>query len=127
MFNSPMLTSYSRYMLIRYLEDKAMQKKALCFDFKTNELINDHDYIEKAFGYSFTRISTINMDGSVTDTLIREKTGYINSLVFCEEWYMDPATGYFSKDVIGMAPVLWDENNQKSIKIVLWFDENRKF
>jgi hypothetical protein len=128
MFNSPMLTSYSRNMLVRYLEDKAIQKMEPCYDFKTNLLITDKDTVEKAFGYSYSRISKTNFDGTISDTIIQEKTGYINSLIFCEEWYIDTETGYFSKEVTGIAPVIWNGNTgEKSVSIVLWFDEKKKF
>lgn len=113
LLGSPFFSSYSRNMLVRFLESSALRKRVKCYDFSTGNAVTDKDSIMKGFGYSSKVITIESGGGEVREATIIEKTGYINSVIFFEEWYVDRKTGQFSKEVTAIAPVLWDSGEKK--------------
>lgn len=123
LFGSPFFSSFSRNMLIRFLESSALRKRVKCFDFSTGNAITDKDTIMRGFGYSSNIIVIETGGGEVREATIIEKTGQINSVIFFEDWYLDMKTGQFSKNVTAIAPVLWDPlEKKKSTELFISFD-----
>ena len=121
---SPFFSSYSRNMLIRFLESSAITERLKCYNFSTDSLITDYDAILEGFGFQ-TMIMQIELgNGELRDTSVVERTKYVNSVIFYEEWYIDRKSGMFSKRVKAIAPVLWDpEEGRPSVKLYVQFSE----
>jgi hypothetical protein len=123
LYGSPFFSSYSRNMLIRFLERSALKNKVKCYDFTTGNAVIDTNKIMKGFGYS-QYVTSIDLGGGeVSETKIIERTGQINSVIFFEEWFLDRETGQFSKNVTAIAPVLWDSlEKKKSTELFVSFE-----
>jgi hypothetical protein len=124
-YGSPFFSSYSRNMLVRFLESSALRKRVKCYDFSTGNAVIDTDAIMHGFGYSNNVITIELGGGEVRDTTILEKTRNINSVIFFEEWYVDRKTGQLTKNVTAIAPVLWDSGDKgKSAELFVRFDKD---
>lgn len=126
---NPFLSSYSRNMLIEFMRNASLKQKLGTYDFITNKKINNAEEIKNGLGENLVTVPVTNLEtGELFEMEIWEQTSSIKSVIFCEEWYLDPKTGYFSKVVAGIAPVLWDtQYNHKKIRLTLWFDEEKIF
>lgn len=126
---SPFLSSYSRYMLVDFIRKSALEKKLPAYDFYSNEKINTTEDLHAGVGEHLMTVPIMDFDlGEYRDVEIWEYSSNIKSVIFCEEWYINPKTGYFSKEVVGIGPVLWDvDTNLKSTRMLIWFDEDRMF
>jgi len=121
---SPFLSSYSRIMLVRFLEDSALDNKLKCFSFNTGKIITDSDTIMYGLGYARFHTQIDLGTGEYRDTAYIDREYYVNSIVFYEDWFIDRKTAQFSKKVTGIAPVLWDlMDNKKRVKIFVRFEE----
>lgn len=126
---SPLFSSYSRNVLNRFVQNSATSGKMKCYDFFSNMPVTDKKEIRRLLGYIEKEVNVFDaVKGTQATMIVEEQMGTIKSLVFCEEWYYHPAGKCFSKKVVGIAPVVWD--NETGIPkpcFTLWFDEERMF
>jgi len=133
---SPFFTSYSKYILVNTLIEKVFKEDYPVYDFYKVDTISkskafsnlganfEQDWVEsyecdfvKAFFYR-------NFD--ITE---------IRSVIFIEEWYINPENLHIKKEVIGIAPVRTYYEGQdadmehpiKTIPFTVYFDESKKF
>jgi len=122
---SPFFSSYSRNMLIRFLENSAITERLKCYSFSTDSLITDFDAMREGFGYQTMNMQVDLGNGELRDTAVIEKTKYVNSVIFYEDWYIDRNSGRFSKKVTAIAPVLWDMyEGRRSMMLYVKFRED---
>lgn len=129
LFNSPLFSSYSRKALRTFIWNSATSGRLKCYDFQTNQIISNHEDILVALGKTQIQHEILDMTTGITSNLtVDEYRGKIKSVIFCEEWYFQPSTNHFSKQVVGIVPVLWDdENATKKPCFTLWLDNSKIF
>ena len=127
--NAPLLSSYSRYKLVDFIESSALQKTITAYHFDSNKAIKDKKTIEQMLGYENTVLNVMDSStGKTVEKTIEKRIASIKSIIFCEEWYINKEKSSIHKKVVGIAPVLWYENSiEKQIGFTLWFDEGKVF
>jgi len=108
--NSPFFNSYSRNKLIDFLIDPVLKGKTDAFDFETGKKMS---IAEVKTNLECTRDTVVvfnertnNYDSLIVVEKFPRKE-MIKSVVFEEEWFINPTTMAMRKDVISIAPVLW--------------------
>ena len=124
---SPYMNSVIKKKLINYLVNRIQQKTFTAYDFYTVKPIKK-DEAMKQIG----SLVPVEMSPGVFTHLINTgKIDYesIHSLVFIEDWYINPEPFMIFKEVVGMGPIMWrdefDERNE--IPFVIYFNKKKKF
>ena len=128
----------SRSGIVNFLKTivgQVLNGELKAYNYFDNQPLSIKD-VEKEMGSYTVMIE----DDSVTEPSMIEQTipmdfSEIQSLIFIEKWYIDPATLRMQKKVIGVAPVRFyyndnDEYNENLIRKILfkvYFDEKERF
>jgi hypothetical protein len=107
--NSPLFSSYSRNKLIDQITDPMVEGKIKAYDFYTGKELSLKE-VNEALGNEIDSME-IDLDGDFkVDTVVVVPGSIpkidIYSVIFIEEWYIDPVTLAIQKKVKGIAPVI---------------------
>lgn len=131
---SPFWNSYNKKRFINLILDRALNSKTEVYDFFSKEKLKKEDILAR-FGCGHQTIQIVDENGETKsvdiDTEINQDE--IKSVIFIEEWYLDPNTLKIYKKVVGVAPVRTffkdddvDQNfPQKNIAFLLYFDSKK--
>lgn len=131
---NPFWTSYNRRKLVDVLIRKVFNNEVPAYRYGTNVRTNRNE-IERAFNAGWMTMAYQDQHGDMQDTsvYIDYNIEEIQSLVFVEDWYINPEGFTIYKNVAGIAPVRhfinpeteeWDQR----ILFIVYFDpgfENR--
>jgi len=135
--NSPFLNSFNIERFVNLIIDNVLKENVPAYDFESNQKLST-EQIKNRLGFRIDTVFTDAPDGEgntmriiVRDIDVKE----IQSVIFHEEWYIDPETLRMQKKVIGISLVrysynVWEGNNSTPIRNVactIYFDESKKF
>ncbi|WP_320053396.1 hypothetical protein [uncultured Acetobacteroides sp.] len=134
--DAPFLSRYGVEHLLNLLLDKAMKDNYPVYDFETQQRLSV-DRINANVGIGIDTVRLMNFDGTIS-VLTKQRTlepGDFKSVIFHEEWYVDPETLRMQKKVVGLTPVryYYDEEDTEKSKLkrkavfTIYFDKNKKF
>lgn len=118
---------YNTKLFKEQLFEDVVSGKIKAYDFETNQLLDSVKLMEKLLIYTDI-IEFENLEGEIETKKINIELYQtdIKSLVFIEEWYIDPKTFQLAKKVKGIAPCFYyhapeDEKNiKKRIPFVIY-------
>jgi hypothetical protein len=134
--SSPLLNKNGERNLINLLLDKAVKESYPVYDFETQQRLSVEN-IKKNIGISIDSVRTTTLEGRDTVVVMPHtlEIDEFKSVIFHEEWYIDPETLRMQKKVVGLTPVRYyldAENSDKSplkrkAVFTIYFDQNKKF
>jgi hypothetical protein len=106
--NSPLFSSYSRNKLLEQIIDPVAEGKIKAYDFYSGKELSKKE-IDEIMGTGIDSIA-VDLDGDLIEDKIifvprKLQKEDINSVIFIEEWFIDPATLAIQKKVKGIALV----------------------
>jgi hypothetical protein len=135
--NSPFLNDYGINRFVGLIINKVLKGNLPAYDFETQQKLSP-EQVKQNLGYQTDTILTENAEsGTMEEKVLAREINLkdIQSLIFHEEWYIDPMTLRMQKKVIGISPVRYvykedDLDRQKPIRQIaftIYFDEKNKF
>jgi hypothetical protein len=133
---APYLSSVSRHILRQYLTYHAWGKGKILYDPVTMKPITIQE-AEKALGCRIDTAVFENFETGMLDSVVVKtdiNLAQIMSVVFWEEWLIDPQTFNIQKEVIGISPVFWTFDGSagegpahRTMPYVIFLNESKKF
>lgn len=134
--DAPFLNKYGVEHLLNLLLDKAINGNYPVYDFETQQRLSV-DRVNANVGIGIDSVRRMNFDGTTTILVMQHtlEPGEFKSVIFHEEWYVDPETLRMQKKVVGLTPVryYYDEEDSERSKLkrkavfTIYFDKNKKF
>lgn len=127
--NSPYWNSYSRQKIRTLLINRVISGRSKAYDYVTNDALSIEES-KKKLGYKMQQMEYYDPATSKMKTINVETEIYkedIKSLLFVEDWYIDPVSMRIHKEVIGIAPIRFyttDETTEKKeVAFVVYFQK----
>lgn len=129
-WNSPNWNSYARQKFRNLLINRVLSQKSKAYDYYTGNLLS-LEHLKANLGHEKFEVVTIDPETG-DEKIIEYETEIVNefikSVIFIEDWYIDPQTMLIDKRVMGIAPVRFTEeietgNIEKKVAFVLYFDK----
>ncbi|MFH0894377.1 MAG: hypothetical protein V2A54_08065 [Bacteroidota bacterium] len=119
----PFWNSYNRQKFLDALIDPVLSGKVKVTDFNSGAQL-DLNTVRKNLGESADTITMVNPLYVERDTTMIIKrpatTERIWSIIFVEEWFVNPLTLDIRKHVVGIAPVMWYQTTFDMGKTFIW-------
>ncbi|MDF1551266.1 MAG: hypothetical protein P1P88_25825 [Bacteroidales bacterium] len=128
--DAPNWNSYARQNFRKLLIDRVLSQKSKAYDYYTGNLLS-LEKLKAQLGNEKFEVVTIDPETG-DEKIIEYETEIVNefikSVIFIEDWYIDPQTMLIDKRVTGIAPVRFTEdmetgNIEKKVAFVLYFDK----
>ncbi|MHC1704135.1 MAG: hypothetical protein AB9846_09535 [Tenuifilaceae bacterium] len=119
---SPFLSKYSIAKLLEFLRDKVLNKELTAYDFDTQKVLELEEVKSNLGLYDGWGDADW---GEPLESMNKNK--FINevaSIIFIEDWYIDPVTLRMKKIVKGIAPVRYRKNNKGKYTRMITFQIN---
>jgi ankyrin repeat protein len=130
---SPYWTKHAKEIIIDEILQKVLSEQIDAYDYHSGEKIEVNDIYHRLGAIP----DSIYLEDPETWELYLEivqrdiQTDEIQSLIFIEDWYVDPESMYISKEIIGIAPVrryyemtdIEGYELNKTIPFVIYFNE----
>lgn len=116
---NPFWSSYSRKIFIKTLIDKALSAEIEAFNYDTEDKVSLTSLKEKV-GIKKERFEYADELGNLTVKYIENEPDYesIRSVIFIENWLIDPKTYQIYKDITGIAPVRYSDSKRDILFIL---------
>jgi hypothetical protein len=120
----------TQHILVNKLLNPVMEQNQEAYDFTTNDKLT-LEQVKENLGMKMDIVQVLNMeDNSTTPALVQREfePEKIKSVIFIENWYLNESDLMISKEVVGIAPVIYDEDDisvaKKVIPFVVYFDKS---
>jgi hypothetical protein len=105
-YNSPYFNNINQRNFIETMLNQVFEGKANSYDYQTNQLLTFEEAKKRV--YINQTIMVINEFGEAVETTYEQNISEeICSVIFIEDWYIDPQTMQMEKKVTGIAPVIY--------------------
>ena len=130
-YNPLFFDSYNTTTFKQRILDDALSGKITVYDFETDTKLDSAKLSQNLIIYT-EFIET--WEGNIEEILTTLSSYDIKSIIFIEDWFIDPTTFQIKKEVVGIAPVFYyyaDSNPEnellKKIPFVIYFDGRKGF
>ena len=132
--NAPYFNNYSHRQLVRAITENVLAGQVNAYDYYSQKKLTRDETLSRIVHSDTILIE--NFDGEFEEQISKNNiSNEIHSVIFIEEWFIDPETLRMRKDVIGIAPVRYyypyydkePETPYRKILFTIYFDEKRKF
>lgn len=127
---SPFWSSYSRNMLVHSIVDNVLSGEITAYAFYDNSQKYTIKEVEEKMGGGVDTLIIIDPETGEEKTITHQRelqTYNIQSVIFYEDWYIDPETLFIKKTVKAIAPVIWyfvdgETELRKKIPFIVYFN-----